>query len=165
MRGGVIRGSMTMSSRRLREVMVPRTEVHFLHGTVPAKLAVDEVLEAPHSRYPVIGTSADDIIGFVHIRDLLNPRVSSSTTTVADLARRIRALSDSVPVLHALRELRGTASHLAVVTDEYGGTAGIVTIKDLVERLVGDISDEYDTTEEHEVDVSGASGVDGLATP
>src|SRR5215212_8655655 len=141
---------------RLREVMVPRTEVHFLGGDLPVKRAVENVLEAPYSRYPVIGTSADDIIGFVHIRDLLDPRLSDSTVPLRELARPIQALPDSVPVLHALRGLRRTASHVAVVLDEYGGTAGIVTIEDLVERLVGDISDEYDTVEEHEVDVSGA---------
>jgi putative hemolysin len=152
-------------SLRLRAVMVPRTEVHFLRGDMLAKLAVDEVLEAPHSRYPVIGTSADDIIGFVHIRDLLKPRVSDSTTTpIREIARPIRALPDSVPVLPALKELRRTASHLAVVTDEYGGTAGIVTIEDLVERLVGDISDEYDTVEAEAVEAAGGPVIDGLDT-
>ena len=76
----------------------PRTEVR-LHGDMPAKLAVDEVLEAPHSRYPVIGTSADDLIGFIHIRDLLKPRASDSTIPIRELGRPIRALPDSVPVL------------------------------------------------------------------
>lgn len=149
-------------SRRLREVMVPRTEVHFLSGSLPAKRAAEEVLEASHSRYPVIGTSVDDIIGFVHIRDLLRPGVSGSTTPVAKLARPVRALPDSVPVLHALSDLRGTASHLAVVTDEYSGTAGIVTIEDLVERLVGDISDEYDVVEEGPADIRSGGLIDGL---
>jgi putative hemolysin len=151
-------------SLRLRAVMVPRTEVNFLRGDMPAKLAVDEVREAPHSRYPVIGTSADDIIGFVHIRDLLKPRVSDSTAPIRDLARPMRVLPDSVPVLSALKELRRTSSHLAIVTDEYGGTAGIVTIEDLIERLVGDISDEYDTVEAEAVDAAGGPVIDGLDT-
>jgi len=149
---------------RLREVMVPRTEVQFLGGQRPVKRAMENVLEAPYSRYPVIGSSADDIIGFVHIRDLLDPRLSDSTVPLRELARPIQALPDSVPVLHALRELRRTASHVAVVLDEYGGTAGIVTIEDLVERLVGDISDEYDTVSEDTVDAAGGRVIDGLDT-
>ncbi len=152
-------------SRRLREVMVPRTEVHFLSGTLPVDRGAKEVLEARHSRYPVIGTSVDDIIGFVHMRDLLNSRVSSSATPVAALVRPIRALPDSVPVLQALSELQRTGSQLAVVTDEYGGTAGIITIENLVERLVGDITDEYDVVAEDSVDVSSGRVVDGLETP
>jgi putative hemolysin len=149
-------------SRRLREVMVPRTEVHFLSGSLPVSQAVGEVLEASHSRYPVIGTSVDDIIGFVHIRDLLRPGVSGSTTPVAELARPVRALPDSAPVLYALSDLRRTASHLAMVTDEYSGTAGIVTIEDLVERLVGDISDEYDVVEDGQADLRSDRLIDGL---
>jgi putative hemolysin len=120
------------------------------------------VLEASHSRYPVIGTSVDDIIGFVHIRDLLRPGVSGSTTPVAELARPVRALPDSAPVLYALSDLRRTASHLAMVTDEYSGTAGIVTIEDLVERLVGDISDEYDVVEDGQADLRSDRLIDGL---
>jgi putative hemolysin len=151
-------------SLRLREVMVPRTEVHFLRNNLPAKLAVEGVLEAPHSRYPVIGTSADDVIGFVHIRDLLPPSVSGSTTPVGELARPVRSLPDSVPLFYALSDLRRTANHLAVVTDEYGGTAGIVTVEDLVERLVGDISDEYDIVDEDKVDAYSDRVINGLQT-
>ena len=148
------------SSVRIREVMVPRTEVHFLSADLPVNKAVEEVLEAPHSRYPVIRRSADDVIGFVHIRDLLHPAVSGATIPVADLVRPVVTLPDSVPVLHALSELRRTANHLAVVLDEYGGTAGIVTLENLVERLVGEISDEYDAPEP--ASAGTPSGIDGL---
>jgi putative hemolysin len=150
------------SSVRIREVMVPRTEVHFLSADQPVKKAVEEVLEAPHSRYPVIRRSADDVIGFVHLRDLLHPAVSGATIPIADLARPVVTLPDSVPVLHALSELRRTANHIAVVLDEYGGTAGIVTLENLVERLVGEISDEYDAPEP--ASAGTPSGIDGLTT-
>ena len=151
-------------SRRLREVMAPRTEVDFLQGSLPINEAAKVVMEGRHSRYPVIGASVDDIIGFVHMRDLLHPGVGGSATPIATLARPVRALPDSVPVLHALSELRRTGSQLAVVTDEYGGTAGIVTIENLVERLVGDIGDEYDSVEEEPVDASIGRVIDGLET-
>ena len=92
--------------RGLREVMVPRTEVDFLPGDMPAHRAVRELIKAPHSRYPVIGDSADDIIGFVHVRDLLDPDVSSRTTPVAELARPVLSMPDTVRVLRALSDMR-----------------------------------------------------------
>ena len=151
-------------ARSLREVMLPRTEVDFLPGDMPAHKAVRELLKAPHSRYPVMGESADDIIGFVHVRDLLDPEVSSRTTPVSEVARPVISLPDTVRVLHALSEMRRTANHLAIVLDEYGGTAGIVTMEDLVEELVGDITDEYDVVTEERTTLRGDQVIDGLTT-
>jgi putative hemolysin len=151
-------------SRGLREVMLPRTEVDFLPGDMPAYKAVREVLQAPHSRYPVMGDSADDIIGFVHVRDLLDPEVSNRSTPVSELVRPVISLPDTVRVLRALSDLRRASAHLAIVLDEYGGTAGIVTMEDLVEELVGDITDEYDVVVEHEPSHRGTIEVDGLST-
>ena len=150
--------------RGLREVMVPRTEVDFLPGDMPAHRAVRELSKAPHSRYPVIGDSADDIVGFVHVRDLLDPDVSSRTTPVAELARPVLSMPDTVRVLRALSDMRRSASHIAIVLDEYGGTAGIVTMEDLVEELVGDITDEYDVVGEERIGVPGDLMIEGLTT-
>ncbi|HEY5849038.1 MAG TPA: CNNM domain-containing protein [Microlunatus sp.] len=151
-------------ARSLREVMLPRTEVDFLPGDMPAHKAVREVLKAPHSRYPVMGESADDIIGFVHVRDLLDPEVSTRTTPVSEVARPVVSFPDTVRVLYALSEMRRTANHLAIVLDEYGGTAGIVTMEDLVEELVGDITDEYDVVTEDRTTIRGDQVSDGLTT-
>jgi putative hemolysin len=151
-------------ARSLREVMVPRTEVDFLPGDMPAHKAVRELLQAPHSRYPVMGESADDIVGFVHVRDLLNPEVSKRSTRVAAFARPVLSLPDTVRVLRALSDMRRATAHLAIVLDEYGGTAGIVTMEDLVEELVGDITDEYDVVVEERVSLRGDLEVDGLTT-
>ena len=150
--------------RGLREVMLPRTEVDFLPGDMPVHRAVRELSKAPHSRYPVMGESADDIIGFVHVRDLLDPDVSSRSTPVREVARSVLSMPDTVRVLHALSEMRRTSSHLAIVLDEYGGTAGIVTMEDLVEELIGDITDEYDVVVEHREGVRGDLVIDGLST-
>src|SRR5215211_2356621 len=150
--------------RGLREVMVPRTEVDFLPGDMPAHRAVRELSKSPHSRYPVIGDSADDVIGFVHVRDLLDPDISSRTTPVAEVARSVLSMPDTVRVLRALSDMRRSASHLAIVLDEYGGTAGIVTMEDLVEELVGDITDEYDVVGEERIGVPGDLVIDGLTT-
>jgi putative hemolysin len=150
--------------RGLREVMVPRTEVDFLPGDMPAHRAVRELSKAPHSRYPVMGESADDIVGFVHVRDLLDPEVSSRTVPVSEVARPVLSMPDTVRVLRALNDMRRNASHLAIVIDEYGGTAGIVTMEDLVEELVGDITDEYDVVEERLTAPPGDMVIDGLLT-
>jgi putative hemolysin len=117
----------------------------------------------PHSRYPVIRGSADDVIGFVHVRDLLDPEMAKSTVRVSELARDILTLPWTRPLLSALSDLRREGMHLAMVADEYGGTAGIVTMEDLVEELIGDIRDEYDTDESDSTHlVSGEVEVDGL---
>ncbi len=150
--------------RGLREVMVPRTEVDFLPGDMPVHRAVRELSKAPHSRYPVMGESADDIIGFVHVRDLLDPDVSTRTTPLSEVARPVLSMPDTVRVLRALSDMRRSSSHLAIVLDEYGGTAGIVTMEDLVEELVGDITDEYDVVVEERIAVRGDLVIDGLST-
>jgi putative hemolysin len=150
--------------RGLREVMVPRTEVDFLPGDMPAHRAVRELAKSPHSRYPVMGESADDIIGFVHVRDLLDPEISSRTLPVREVARPVLSMPDTVRVLRALNEMRRNAAHLAIVIDEYGGTAGIVTMEDLVEELVGDITDEFDVAEERVAAPPGDMVIDGLTT-
>jgi putative hemolysin len=130
--------------RQVREVMVPRTEVDFLDASTPVFKAVKIALANPHSRYPVVRGSHDDVVGFVHVRDLFNPDVATRSVHVGDLARPVTMLPSTKRVLPALSELRRSGSHLAIVVDEYGGTAGIVTLEDLVEELVGDIRDEYD---------------------
>ncbi len=128
----------------LREVMIPRTEVAFLDASLPAFRAASLVAQMPHSRYPVIGDSPDDVLGFVHVRDILTPTMATRSVRLEDLAREVAFFPGSKQVIPALAEMRRGGHHLAVVADEYGGTAGIVTMEDLVEELVGDIHDEYD---------------------
>jgi putative hemolysin len=149
--------------RELREVMLPRTEVDFLDAGMPVFKAAKVVSDQPHSRYPVIRDSADDVIGFVHIRDILAPDLAERSIRVGDLAREITAFPGTKQVLSTLTEMRRIHQHLAIVQDEYGGTAGIVTMEDLVEELIGDIQDEYDVerpADEHTT--FGVLTVDGL---
>jgi putative hemolysin len=149
--------------RELREVMLPRTEVDFLDASMPVAKAAKVVSDQPHSRYPVIRGSADDVIGFVHIRDILAPDLAERSIRVGDIARDITSFPGTKQVLSTLTEMRRLRQHLAIVQDEYGGTAGIVTMEDLVEELIGDIQDEYDV--ERPVQEQGAFGVrtvDGL---
>jgi putative hemolysin len=148
--------------RSLREVMVPRTEVDFLDASMPAAKAVKVVSELTHSRFPVVRGDPDDVVGFVHVRDLYGPRGAERGARVGDLAREVMLLPDGKAVLPALSEMRRSGHHLAIVVDEYGGTAGIVTLEDIVEELIGDIRDEYDVEEEPSRLVGGVLDVDGL---
>lgn len=149
--------------RQLRELMLPRTEVDFVDAEMPAYKAVKFAAERPHSRYPVMNGSADDIVGFVHVRDLFDPAVASRSVRVGDLARDVLMLPDTAKLLPTLTEMRRRSTHLAIVLDEYGGTAGIVTLEDLVEELIGDIKDEYDEESAETTRLrSGDVEVDGL---
>ena len=107
--------------------------------------------------------SADDVIGFVHVRDLFDPDLASRSMRVGELVRDVQLFPATKLVLPALSEMRAAGQHLAIVVDEYGGTAGIVTLEDLVEELVGDIRDEYDAAGGETTHlVGGAVEVEGL---
>ena len=147
------------ADRQLSTVMVPRTEVEFLAAETPLAEAAREVIDKPHSRYPVTGSTVDDVVGVVHVRDLFTAALrDQGGRTVGDLARPVPLLPGSKPVLAALTEMRANRTHLAVVVDEYGGTDGIVTMEDILEELVGEIEDEYDPADTH----PDATEFDGL---
>ena len=155
--------------RQIREVLVPRTEVDFLPASMPVAQAITVAAGATHSRFPVFEDSYDDVIGFVHARDLLDPS-RNSTTRVGDITRAVKMLPTSKTLMSALSEMRRDRSHLAIVVDEYGGTAGIVTLEDLVEELIGDIQDEYDVEDNPsrrlrtgEIEVEGLMNLDDFA--
>ena len=149
--------------RQLREVMLPRTEVAFLDAGMTLQRALRETAEQPHSRYPVAGTSQDDVIGFLHVRDLMVPAANARGLRVADVAREVKMLPASKKVLPAMSEMRREGHHMAIVVDEYGGTAGIVTLEDLIEEVIGDIRDEYDVDEGDPLEIRGGEvEADGL---
>ena len=149
--------------RQLREVMLPRTEVAFLEASMTLSRAIKETAEQPHSRYPVAGSSQDDVIGFLHVRDLMVPAAKARGMRVADVVRDVKLLPASKRVLPAMSEMRREGHHLAIVVDEYGGTAGIVTLEDLIEEVIGDIRDEYDVGEDDPLRFRGGDvEADGL---
>ncbi|AII10740.1 hemolysin family protein [Rhodococcus opacus] len=129
--------------RSLAEVMRPRTDVRFLTADTPVTQAGQQALDWGHSRYPVTASSFDDIAGFVHLRDLLRAD-EPETTTVADVCRPVLHLPASKPALAALSDMRHDKIQIVVVVDEYGGTAGIATLEDIVEEIVGEIGDDDD---------------------
>ncbi len=160
------------ADRELVEVMIPRTEVQFLSGGMTALRAARKIMSLPYSRYPVVGASTDDVVGFVHYRDIVNPTTTGRATRLGQLARPVAHFPQSKRVLPTLQAMRSQHQHLAIVVDEYGGTAGIVTLEDLVEELVGDITDEYDepsaqmpstSAMPEACDVDGLTNLDDLA--
>jgi putative hemolysin len=149
--------------RQIREVLVPRTEVVFLDAETPVEVAATIAAGVPHSRLPVYQDTYDNVIGFVHVRDLLGPGVAKGPVPVSQISRPVKFLPISKTVLSSLSEMRRERAHLAIVVDEYGGTAGIVTLEDLVEELIGDIRDEYDIEQDHATRLpAGDVEVDGL---
>jgi len=144
---------------------VPRTEVDFMDASLTVGRAIDLAAESAHSRYPVIRGSSDEVIGFVHVRDLIKPDIPKQAK-IQELVRGVMFLPGTKGVLPALTEMRQQRQHLAIVLDEYGGTDGIVTLENLVECLIGDIRDEYDGDEE-EITLETRTGdfeVDGLVS-
>ena len=136
---------LSLRGRQISEVMRPRPEVVALDEAARLVDAVAQVRELPFSRYPVVDKSIDDIVGFVHVRDLFEAAADEPDRPLAGLVRPISYFPSTARVLPTLTRMRASSHQIAVVVDEYGGTDGIVTLEDLVEEVVGEIFDEYDT--------------------
>ena len=132
------------------DVMVPRPEVVAVSAELPTEQALAAVLDSPYTRYPVYRESLDDIIGVLHVRDLFTAVHDRGLADVrlAEIVREPYVVPETKDLASLLQEFRRTNNHFAVVVDEYGGTAGICTLEDLLEEIVGEIEDEFDVPEE-----------------
>lgn len=157
-----------------REVMVPRTEMIYIERQKTLRQALSLGLRSGFSRIPVIGENSDDVIGIVYLKDVVrrvfDRRDAEQTETVESLMRPAFMVPDSKQVDELLKDMQAARTHMAIVVDEYGGTAGIVTIEDVLEEIVGEIDDEYDTAapevarlEDGSVRVSARMHVDDFA--
>jgi CBS domain containing-hemolysin-like protein len=136
----------------VREVMVPRTDMVYIERHKKLRQLTSLALRSGYSRIPVVGDSLDDILGVVYLKDVMR-RVydnaqAESTERVESVMRPCMYIPDSKPVDELLREMQAARMHVAIVVDEYGGTAGLVTIEDILEEIVGEITDEYDAAPE-----------------
>ena len=132
-----------------REVMVPRTEMVFIERDKSLRQAISLSLRSGFSRIPVIGENADDIVGVIYLKDMVRRTFehheAEREDTVDALMRATSFVPDSKPADELLKDMQAARVHVAIVVDEYGGTAGLVTIEDILEEIVGEIADEYDT--------------------
>jgi putative hemolysin len=147
----MIHGIFEMGDMRVREVMVPRTDLVAIEAGRPLREAVDLVVKHGHTRIPVYEGSIDNIVGVLYAKDLLKAVAQGSPGTLKEIARKPYFTPESNKVQDVLRDLRKNRVHMAIVVDEYGGTAGAVTIEDIIEEIVGPIQDEYDVGEEDEI--------------
>src|SRR5438128_1856139 len=147
----MIHGIFEMGDMRVREVMVPRTDLVAIEANEPVEKAVDLVTKHGHTRIPLYEGNLDHIVGVLYAKDLLRAVVRGEQKSLRDIARKPYFTPESNLVQDVLRDLRKNRVHMAIVVDEYGGTAGAVTIEDILEEIVGPIQDEYDVGEEDEI--------------
>jgi len=147
----MIHGIFEMGDMSVREVMVPRTDLVAIEVNEPVEKAVDLVTKHGHTRIPVYEGDLDHIVGVLYAKDLLRAVVRGEKKSLREIARKPYFTPESNKVQDVLRDLRKNRVHMAIVVDEYGGTAGAVTIEDILEEIVGPIHDEYDIGEEDEI--------------
>ncbi len=140
----LIKGVLEFTEKAAREVMTPRTEVIALEATLTVEEAAARVAEEGRSRYPVIRESLDDIIGIVHAKQILSNLPNAKYQKMEDIMQDAFLVPGSREIEDLLADMQRLKRHMAIVLDEYGGTAGIVTMEDLIEEIVGEIEDEYD---------------------
>jgi len=148
----IIEGALQVNDMQVREIMIPRSQVATIDITDSPRDIIPKVIEAGHSRFPVIGESKDDVVGILLAKDLL-PLVldSDSRFNLKDALRPAIFVPESKRLNVLLKEFRENKNHMAIVIDEYGGMGGVVTIEDVLEQIVGEIEDEYDIDEEDQI--------------
>ncbi len=153
----MIEGVLQVSELQVRDIMIPRSQMDVIDITDPPEKFIPFVIETAHSRFPVIGENKDDILGILLAKDLLR-YYAGEDFNVRDMLRPAVFIPESKRLNVLLKEFRGNRNHIAIVVDEYGGVAGMVTIEDVLEQIVGDIEDEYDFDETEDNILRDSSG-------
>ena len=143
----IIEGALTVSEMQVRDIMIPRAQVDFIDINEPVETFIPQVMATAHSRFPVIDQNKDDVIGVLLAKDLLRHYAGEEEFNVREMLRPAVFVPEAKRLNVLLREFRASRNHMAIVIDEYGGVAGLVTIEDVLEQIVGDIEDEYDFDE------------------
>jgi magnesium and cobalt transporter len=153
----MLQGVMSLSELRVRDVMIPRSQMVVLDAKASVADNVRIILEAQHSRYPVIAETRDQLAGLLMAKDLLTAYLKNPQKPIDDLSpfyRPVFYVPEGKRATELLREFQSRHLHLAVVVDEYGSLAGLVTIEDIIEGIVGEIEDEYDETDVHIIEIN-----------
>ena len=144
----IMEGALSVSDMQVRDIMIPRAQMVVIDSDQSLQEALPKILQSGHSRYPVIGEGIDDVIGILLAKDLL-PLIQADrdVPSISTLMRPVTAVPESKRLNVLLREFRQNRNHMAIVIDEYGGIAGLITIEDVLEEIVGEIEDETDVDE------------------
>lgn len=153
----IIEGAMQVIDMRVEEIMIPRSQMVTVKASQEPKDFLTDIMESAHSRFPVIGDSQDDVIGVLLAKDLLPLALNNELTwgKIREILRPPSFVPESKRLNQLLKEFKETRNHMAIVVDEYGGTAGLITIEDVLEQIVGEIEDEHDFDEETHIKARG----------
>jgi magnesium and cobalt transporter len=154
----MIEGVLQVSEMQARDIMVPRSQVDVIDVKESPDQFIPVVMQTGHSRFPVIGENKDDVLGILLAKDLLRYYAGEEEFNVREMLRPAVFIPESKPLNVLLKEFRRNRNHIAIVVDEYGGVAGIVTMEDVIEQIVGDIEDEYDFEDIEDNIVQGKGG-------
>ncbi len=156
----MIKGVMEVSELQTRDIMIPRSQMVVLERDISLEALLPIVIESAHSRFPVIGENRDEVLGIVLAKDLLPfvARGDGTNFNIRELLRPAFVIPESKRLNTLLKEFRTSRNHMAIVVDEYGGVAGLVTIEDVIEQIVGEIEDEHDFDEDDAEVVTVAEG-------
>jgi putative hemolysin len=147
----IIRSVFEFGDTVAREIMTPRIDISGLKDTLKVSECIDEVQGSRFSRFPVYHENIDDVVGVVHIKDLLNAGGGGEDLPINQIAKKIEIVPETIPLNNLLQSMKRNRSQMVLVVDEYGGTEGLVTMEDIIEELVGEIEDEYDDLKENEL--------------
>lgn len=153
----MIEGVLQVSEMQVRDIMIPRSQMDVIDITTPPETFIPFVIETAHSRFPVIEDDKNDVIGILLAKDLLR-YYAGEEFEVRDMLRPAVFIPEAKRLNILLKEFRSNRNHIAIVVDEYGGVAGMVTIEDVLEQIVGDIEDEYDYDEDEDNIIQNANG-------
>lgn len=153
----MIEGVLQVSEMQVRDIMIPRSQMDVIDITDPPEVFIPHVIQTAHSRFPVIEDNKNDVIGILLAKDLLR-YYAGEDFEVRDMLRPAVFIPEAKRLNVLLKEFRSNRNHIAIVVDEYGGVAGMVTIEDVLEQIVGDIEDEYDYDEDEDNIIQNADG-------
>ncbi len=153
----IIEGAMQVIDMRVDEIMIPRSQMVTVKASQDPKTFLSDIMESAHSRFPVIGDNQDDVIGVLLAKDLLPLALENDLNwiKIREILRPPSFVPESKRLNQLLKEFKETRNHMAIVVDEYGGTAGLITIEDVLEQIVGEIEDEHDFDEETHIKARG----------
>jgi magnesium and cobalt transporter len=158
----MVEGAIQVADLTVSDVMVPRAQMVSLPIDAPVAQILKEVLESGHSRFPVHAGDKDEILGILLAKDLLRCFTENTSADIRSLLRPVTMIPESKRLNILLKEFRLSRNHMAIVVDEYGGVAGLVTIEDVLEQIVGDIDDEHDDDDDEQTMIQGTANGDFL---